>query len=201
MNHRWVCGCCNKQFDGLPLDVAFDGARPLAGPDGGGALRRGRIDADVCMIEAEDGRQIFVRGCLEIPIIGQDEVFIWGVWTSVSAKSFARIEELWSSPVPEDEPPLFGWFCNNIPNYPECLHLQTHLHLRNDGLRPTIELRPSEHPLFSGAAGRHHASAGRGNRHGVQSPLIRGCYQNFSFCGMHAHVIAAASLVIYHGRP
>ena len=100
------------------------------------------------MIEAKDGRQIFVRGCLEIPIIGQDEVFIWGVWTSVSAKSFARIEELWSSPVPEDEPPLFGWFCNNIPNYPECLHLQAHLHLRNDGLRPAIELRPSEHPLF-----------------------------------------------------
>lgn len=131
MNHVWVCGCCNKQFDHLPLDVAFTAPDHWLG-----------------LTEAEDGRQIFVRGCLEVPIIGQDEVFIWGAWTSVSAKSFARIRELWDSPVPEDEPPLFGWFCNNIANYPECLHLQTHLRLRNDGLRPAITLRASEHPLY-----------------------------------------------------
>ena len=48
----------------------------------------------------------------------------------------------------EDEPPLFGWFCNNIVDYPECLHLQAQLHLRNDGKRPSITLRASEHPLF-----------------------------------------------------
>ncbi len=147
MNHRWVCGCCNKEFDGLPLDVAFTAPEHWLGLTEA-ERSRGRLNADVCMIEARDGRQIFVRGCLEIPIIGQDEVFMWGVWTSVSAKSFARIEELWSSPVPEDEPPLFGWFCNNIPNYPECLRQQAHLHLRNDGQRPAITLRPSEHLLF-----------------------------------------------------
>ena len=153
------------------------------------------------MIEAEDGRQIFVRGCLEIPIIGQDEVFIWGAWTSVSAKSFARIEELWSSPVPEDEPPLFGWFCNNIVNYPECLHLQA------QSASPKRRAAPGHHAAgeraspLPGATGRHHAPAGGGNRRAVSPPLIRGCYQNFSFCAMHAHIIAAASLVIYHGRP
>jgi hypothetical protein len=148
MNHVWVCGCCNKQFDGLPLDLVFEAPHHWLALTEAERQQRGRIDADICMIEAEDGRQIFVRGCLEIPIIGQDEVFVWGVWTSVSQKSFARIEALWSSPVAEDEPPLFGWFCNKIPNYPETLHLQTNLHLRNDGLRPAIELLASEHPLY-----------------------------------------------------
>ena len=147
MNHRWVCGCCNKQFDGLPLDAAFEAPHHwLALTEE--ERQRGRINTDVCMIEAEEGRQIFVRGCLEIPIIGQEDPFVWGVWTSISQKSFARIEELWTSPVPADERPLFGWLGNNIPSYPECLHLQAHLHLRNDGRRPAITLRASEHPLF-----------------------------------------------------
>jgi hypothetical protein len=147
MNHVWVCGCCNKQFDGLPLDVAFEAPHHWLGLTEA-ERRRGRIDADICMIDAEEGRQIFVRGCLEIPIIGQEGPFVWGVWTSVSQKSFARIEKLWDSPVPEDELPLFGWLCNNIPNYPDSLHLQTNLRLRSDGLRPTVELLASEHPLF-----------------------------------------------------
>src|SRR5262249_18910771 len=110
--------------------------------------RRGRIDSDICMIETAEGRDIFVRSCLEIPIIGRDEVFIWGVWASVSEASFARIVELWSAPVSEDEPSRFAWLCNRIPNYPETLSLATQLRLRNDGLRPAIELQPSDHPLY-----------------------------------------------------
>ena len=148
MNHRWVCGCCNKEFDGLPLDMAFEAPHHWLALTEEERQQHGRINTDVCMIDAEEGQQIFVRGCLEIPIIGQEEPFVWGVWTSVSQKSFARIEALWSSPVPEDEPPLFGWLCNNIPNYPKSLQLQTNLHLRDEGLRPTIELLASEHPLF-----------------------------------------------------
>src|SRR5258708_5087812 len=33
---------------------------------------RGKLDNDVCIIDEKD---IFVRGCLEIPIVGQDDKF------------------------------------------------------------------------------------------------------------------------------
>ena len=83
---------------------------------------RGKLDSDVCIIE---GKDIFVRGCLEIPIIGHKDCFIWGVWVSVSEASFARILELWDAPVVENEPPKFGWLCNNISLYPTTLNLKT----------------------------------------------------------------------------
>ena len=47
----------------------------------------------------------------------------------------------------DDEPAIFGWLCNRISIYPETNSLRTNLHLRNDGLRPAIELEPTEHPL------------------------------------------------------
>jgi hypothetical protein len=94
-----------------------------------------------------DGKDVFVRGCLEIPIVGQDNCFMWGVWVSVTKASFARILELWDAPIIENEPPKFGWLCNNISLYPTTLNLKTHLHLRGDGSRPSIELEPTDHPL------------------------------------------------------
>jgi hypothetical protein len=69
------------------------------------------------------------------------------VWVSVSEARFARILELWDAPVVENEPPKFGWLCNNISLYPTTLNLKTHLHLRGGNKRPSIELEPTDHPL------------------------------------------------------
>lgn len=148
MDYRWTCGCCNKQFDTLPLDRAFEGPHHWAVLSEDERQRSSRIDSDICTIATDEGRQIFIRGCIEIPIIGHDEVFAWGVWASVSEQSFARILELWDVPVGEDEPARFGYLCNSIPGYPETLLLHTNIRLRNDGMRPAIELHRSEHPLF-----------------------------------------------------
>ena len=40
-----------------------------------------------------------------------------------------------------------GWLSNSIPGYPETLNLQTQVHTRPLGIRPEIELEPTEHPL------------------------------------------------------
>ena len=144
MDHAWTCRCCGKQFSSLPLDYA------CTAPDNWFQIpeeerqQHGRLSSDVCMIDQKD---IFVRGCLEIPIIGQDDQFVWGVWVSVSKESFLRIDELWDAPTVENEPPKFGWLCNNIPSYPSTRSLKTNLHLRSGNARPFIELEPTDHPL------------------------------------------------------
>ncbi len=144
MDHAWICRCCGKQFDTLPLDFACQAPDHwFQIPELERALR-GKLDSDVCLL---DDRDIFVRGCLEIPIIGQDDCFIWGVWVSVSEASFARILELWEASGIENESPKFGWLCNNISIYPTTLNLKTHLHVRDGGRRPLIELEPTDHPL------------------------------------------------------
>jgi len=144
MNHTWTCRCCGKRFDTLPLDFGCEAPDHWFQIPASERQNRGKLDSDVCIIDDKD---IFIRGCLEIPIINQDEKFMWGVWVSVSRESFDRILELWRTKVIENEPPRFGWLCNNISTYPSTLNLKTHLHLRGGGARPSIELEPTDHPL------------------------------------------------------
>ena len=98
MQYRWNCACCDKEFDSLPLDWGFAAPDHWVGLSDEEKTRLGRLTSDTCTIKHEEGRHIFIRGCLEIPIIGCDERLVWGVWVSVSEQSFARILELWTWP-------------------------------------------------------------------------------------------------------
>jgi hypothetical protein len=144
MDHVWTCRCCSKEFNTLPLSFA-----PIA-PDPWFAIpelerdRRAVLGSDQCII---DDNQFFIRGCLETPILDYKDPFVWGVWVSLSEASFARIGELWETEIRDNEPPFFGWLCNELSVYPSTSGLKTKVHLRNKGVRPFVELEPTDHPL------------------------------------------------------
>jgi hypothetical protein len=144
MEYTWTCRCCGRQFNTLPTDYAYEAPDQWYSIPEAERDSRARRDSDVCIIE---GKDIFIRGCLELPIIGSSAIFIWGVWVSVSRESFDRIVELWDASTIENEPPKFGWLCNNISEYPETFGLKTDVHLRAGRIRPSIELEPADHPL------------------------------------------------------
>ncbi|MEV5516361.1 DUF2199 domain-containing protein [Streptomyces flaveolus] len=103
------------------------------------------LSADQCVIRAE---RYFVKGLIEIPVIGSDEVFSWGVWVSLSRDNFSRAADLWDTPGRESEKPYFGWLTTDLPLYsPTTLNLKTHVHTRPLGERPYVELEPTDHPL------------------------------------------------------
>lgn len=103
------------------------------------------LSADLCVIK---GEWFFVRGLIEIPVTDSDEPFSWGVWVSLSKKSYDRMAELWDTPGREHEPPYFGWLSTQLPVYsPTTLNLKAHLHTRPIGERPFIEIEPTDHPL------------------------------------------------------
>jgi hypothetical protein len=104
---------------------------------------RGAINSDLCTLDDH----YFVRGCLDIPISGHKDMFSWSVWVSISKQSFDLIVDLWDEDVRSNRDPLFGTLCNSIPVYPQTYSLKTHLHLRDSGIRPFIELEPTDHPL------------------------------------------------------
>jgi hypothetical protein len=143
MNHAWTCRCCGKQFATLPLDFVCEAPLQWGSLNEEDRLSRGQIDSDRCRIDND----FFLRGCLEIPLLGMDEKFVWGVWVSVSEPSFRRVLDLWDAADVSGEPAKFGWFCNDIPGYPTTLGLKTNLHLRNGGIRPFVQLEPTDHPL------------------------------------------------------
>jgi hypothetical protein len=144
MKHAWTCSCCGTQFDTLPLDYVFGAPCHWFQIPEAEREHRSKRNSDVCLI---DGKDIYIRGCLEIPVVGEDRRFIWGVWVSVSKASFRRILDLWDEPVVENEPPMSVLLCNDIDVYPTTLDLKCLLHLRGNNKRPRIELEPSDHPL------------------------------------------------------
>ncbi|MCP3473143.1 DUF2199 domain-containing protein [Bradyrhizobium sp. CCGUVB1N3] len=139
---RFKCGCCDEWHEGMP---GFASESPLyfhAVP----SLERGRrctLDADTCVVDQE---YFFGRGCLEIPVHGETEPFIWGVWVSLSKTSFDTFSASLTMTKRSHLGPFFGWLSAELALYPGTENLKTRLHLR-DGVRPSIELEPTDHPL------------------------------------------------------
>lgn len=139
----YTCSCCGETHEGIS-DIAFDApiyyhAIPLSERE-----QRCHLSSDLCSI---DDRDFFIRGVVEIPIVGEPEVFAWGAWCSVSKSNFDLYVEMFDAPDQSKAGPFFGWFSNRLPGYPDTLNLKVMAHLRDEGARPRFELESTHHPL------------------------------------------------------
>jgi hypothetical protein len=144
MDLVWTCACCGKKYDTLPFAYALEQPDAWHGVPEQQRPHRTTLDTDACTI---DGREFYVRGCIVIPVIDHADSFVWGVWVSVSEKSFDRIGQLWDVEIRDHEPPFFGWLANNISIYPTTRNLKLNVVLNNAGQRPSLLLEPTDHPL------------------------------------------------------
>jgi hypothetical protein len=142
----YQCSCCGEFHEGLPLDYGAKYPDYYLDISKEEREERAYVTDDVCVVDKEF---FFVRGVIEIPIMNADDHFGWGVWCSLSEKSFNRLMELWDVDEVETEPPFFGWLNTYLPEniYPNTLTLKTNVYLRNNKQRPFIHVQPSEHPL------------------------------------------------------
>jgi hypothetical protein len=106
--------------------------------------RRCSLGSDDCVIDEEF---FFIRGCLDIPVIGEQDSFSWGVWVSLSKENFAKFIQHFDQPKRSHIGPFFGWLSAALPLYPDTVGLKTRAHLRDHGVRPYIEVEPTDHPL------------------------------------------------------
>jgi hypothetical protein len=85
---------------------------------------------------------------LEIPIVGSDQVFLWGLWASVREEVFDDIEECWELAGRESHRgPYKGRLANSLAEYPETLNLKTKILLQPVGTRPLFAVAESDHRL------------------------------------------------------
>jgi hypothetical protein len=134
-NLRYKCATCDKVHKGLP-DLGFDAPIYWHGER---ESEDSVLNTDLCVLE---GRDFFLRALLEIPIRESRERLGWGVWSSVSRENF----NLYVSSK-QSSGPFFGWFSNSPPGYEETLNLKCSLQQQKSGLRPLIDLEPTEHQL------------------------------------------------------
>jgi hypothetical protein len=139
----YTCGCCGQWIEGLPFDIGF--ARPYHWRDELEGKPGSFLGADLCVIEQRD---YFIRGVIEIPVVGSEQCFRWGVWTTLSKENFELQKLHWDTPDRASVlKPMFGWLSNSISIYTQTLNLKTRVHTWSDTQRPRIELGPTEHPL------------------------------------------------------
>lgn len=140
---RFTCAICNKVHEGMPTFGWPHPAHYLAIPEGE-REERCFLTSDTCVIDDE---AFYVRGCIEIPVHGEEEAFSWGAWTSLSEDNFMHFQELFGTEKRSHHGPFFGWLSSHIWIYPETINLKTMVHIRDNGVRPFIELEPTDHPL------------------------------------------------------
>jgi hypothetical protein len=137
------CACCGSTHEGSPSFGYPEPAPWLAQTKD--VQKAGRLSSDLCTYANADGAHYFIRGCIEIPIHGVEEPYLWGVWVSLSQKNYNRYVETFNAAVTSDR--YFGWLCNRLPFYPDTHSLKTEVAPRDGKQRPLIILEPTEHPL------------------------------------------------------
>lgn len=141
------CTCCGEIHEGSP-SIGYRMPDQYACLSNEQREAMGTIDSDLCTITHAEGIDYFIRAVLEVPIHGVDDPFLWGVWVSLSEKSFKRYVETCQAPVDGDG--FFGWVCNAIPIYPYEGSRPADVLVQLGGQRPKVVLHrgtPEDDPL------------------------------------------------------
>jgi hypothetical protein len=140
----FACTKCGDHHEDIPLSIGFalpDFANKVPVWEKG--LRINSTE-DWAIV---DEKHHYLRACLEVPVIGSPDKFVFGVWCAIGEEDFYAIMELWETEGREKEEPFDVTIANTIPCYEETLGLAADLHLQKVGDRPLLKVKSSVHPL------------------------------------------------------
>src|SRR2546428_1587996 len=73
----YTCRTCGQYHTGVPFSFAADFPDQYANLSKEERDSRATIGSDQCIV---DSQWFYLRGMVEIPIIGSNQPFLWGVW-------------------------------------------------------------------------------------------------------------------------
>lgn len=135
------CSCCGEMHEGSP-SFGFRAPDRYAGLSEEQKASMGKISDDFCTVTHGEGTDYFVRAVLEVPIHGVEDPFVWGVWVSLSKKSFDRYYETYDDPIEGDG--FFGWVCNEISLYPQSSPRPADVFVQLGKQRPKVVLHKGD---------------------------------------------------------
>lgn len=109
----YTCTSCGENHEEMPA-IGFTAPDPYNQLSEEERIAyQAECDSDFCIIRYPDQTDRFIRAVLPIPIIGHQETLEYGVWVSVSEKSFNDYQSHF-----HDNPEnvvYFGMICNRCP--------------------------------------------------------------------------------------
>ena len=104
------------------------------------------ISSDFCVIQYPDQTDRFIRTTMTVQINDVCEDLDYGIWVSVSEKTFNEYENDFNTN--SEEKTYFGFICNEIVDYKEStLGLHVNIETRKNGKRPLILPHQANHQL------------------------------------------------------
>lgn len=144
MGFSFLCKCCDQVHEGIPTFGA-DAPAIYYWIDEGEREKRIMLDTDTCVV---DNARYLIRGCIEIAVHGESDPFIWGAWVDVSQRDFEIFRGALGVKNRKHIGPFAGYLGSTLPTYADTtFNLHVVAYLRDDGIRPFIEVSQSEHSL------------------------------------------------------
>jgi hypothetical protein len=93
--------------------------------------------------------EYYLRGVIELPILGLDEVFLWSAWARVWQEDYEDFADHYHDEGRETTTgPYKGRLGNNLMGYdPTTLNLRCSIKVQRVGVRPLFIVDEPEHPL------------------------------------------------------
>ena len=111
---KFTCSCCGKEHEEWPALVYISPTNYefLSEDD---KKNIAQLDEDFCVITHPDQTDRFIRCTLTQKIIDHCENLQYGLWVSLSDKSFQDYSDNFKNE--DHETKYFGWLSNNLPGY------------------------------------------------------------------------------------
>src|SRR3546814_13408683 len=125
MTFRFRFNSCGETHEGIPT---FGADMPSIAQWISAADRPSRVDlgTDDCVV---DGERFLVRGCLEIPVKGEADPFVWGVWVDLIQANFVQSVGAFKLNARHIIGPFPAYLVTALPSYPDPLHPTLFNHL------------------------------------------------------------------------
>jgi hypothetical protein len=132
---KYTCSCCGKEHDAWPA-LAFHSPDAYHALSANEKQTMAKIDSDFCVVWHTDQTDRFIRCTLTQQVNDHCENLEYGLWVSLSEKSFEDYAENYNNE--NHETSYFGWLCNDIPGYEFNQSIPTTVFTRTGNQRPEI---------------------------------------------------------------
>src|SRR5882724_9393968 len=141
---KYTCSCCGKVHEEWPA-LTFDSPTNYNILPENIRSEIGELTSDFCVIHHPEQTERYIRATLTLKVLDHCENLEYGLWVSLSEKSFQDYSHNFNNP--EHETKYFGWLSNDIAEY-EIGSIPTTVFTRLGNQRPEIiPHKDCDHPL------------------------------------------------------
>jgi len=132
--HQYKCDSCGQMHEGWPA-LTYD--QPLSWMIlSEEEKEKGELTSDFCIIDHEDGTYRFIRVVLIQKVIDHCEDLEYGVWVSLSEKSFDDYKKNFKNS--NHTTSYFGWFNSLLNDYEDTAGIPMTVETQAENQRPII---------------------------------------------------------------